>query len=179
MANYLRRSRVYKNRRQSAKHSIRQHSFKKGGNPPKLEIKSGPDHSSFAMGAETLDKKKDGSELGIQVDIDSNGKEGESIVDSEEDWIDDETQLVDSHAKPAVKRHIRLASTRTPKAALAAFRAVEERHGEVKKRDFILSPSIDDLILLKQQLYREERKNALLRKNRSDPPLSYYGPGRD
>ena len=140
MANYLRRSRVYKNRRQSTRqstrHSIKQHFFKEGGNPPKVTIKSRHNQSaptsSFVMVSETLDKKKDGSELGNQVDIDSNGNEGEAIVDSEEDWIDDETTLVDSDAKPVVKHHIRPASKRArgAKAALTAYNAAEERLAE-------------------------------------------------
>jgi hypothetical protein len=140
MANYLRRSRVYKNRRQSARqstrHSIKQHFFKEGGNPPKVTIKSRHNQSapssSFAMVSETLDKKKDGSELGNQVDIDSNGNEGEAIVDSEEDWIDDETTLVDIDAKPVVKHHIQPGSkrARAAKAALTAYNAAEERLAE-------------------------------------------------
>jgi hypothetical protein len=134
MANYLRCSRVYKNRRQttrqSTRHSIKQHFFKEGGNPPKVTIKSRHNQSaptsSFAMVSETLDKKKDGSELGNPVHIDSNGNKGEAMVDSEEDWIDDETPLVYRYAKPVVKHHIQPASKRAPKAALAAFWDAQE-----------------------------------------------------
>ena len=156
MANYLRRSRVYKNRRQSARHSIKQHFFKQGGNPPKVAVNPYSNPSapagSLVMVSETPDKKKDGSELGIQVDIDSNGNEGEAIVDSEDDWIDEKPPLDHSDAKPGLKHHIRrrLTRARAAKAALTSYYDAEQRLAEQ------MGLSVAEMII-KDEIAAEER----------------------